>query len=283
VFWSDPAVPALLNRNKKDNLPLPYSDYRRRDVWFVVNRIFCVGGACDRYTFIFLERQKMRSQGRGGSGRGRNGQTSMKSDLEVKTDELERRLKEKIDVMSGFGDAEMQARKLQQNFAYFDMNGSGTIDYQEFFAAMTKLNFVGVQKEIETLFNRYDEDASGDLNYKEFAYSLFGIGNKPTMDVNSRNIVEKVKARILEKDGASGIHKVARILSRMDHDGSKTLDQDELMEGLRVYGISRIPPSELQLLFNYFDRDRSGKISVEEFLRGLKVIHPPLYLPPSVT
>jgi calcyphosin len=215
----------------------------------------------------------MRSQGRGNNGSGvrsRNANNG-KSDLEVKTDELERRLKEKIDVMSGFGDAEMQARKLQQCFAYFDMNGGGTIDYQEFFAAMTKLNFVGVQKEIETLFNRYDEDASGDLNYKEFAYSLFGIGNKPTMDVNSRNIVEKVKARILEKDGASGIHKVARILSRMDHDGSKTLDQDELMEGLRVYGISRIPPSELQLLFNYFDRDRSGKISVEEFLRGLKV------------
>jgi calcyphosin len=194
-----------------------------------------------------------------------------RTDLESKADELERRLKEKVQVMTGFADPEILARKLQSNFSFFDLNGSGTIDYQEFFAAMTKLNFIGVQKEIETLFNRYDEDASGTIDYKEFSYYLFNLGNKPTLDLNSRNIVEKVKARILEKDGASGIHKVARILRRMDSDGSKTLDPDELMAGLREYGINRIPPSELQILFNYFDRDRSGKISVEEFLRGLKV------------
>jgi calcyphosin len=198
-------------------------------------------------------------------------QTRTRTDLEAKADELERRLKEKIQVMTGFADPEILARKLQSNFSYFDVNGSGSIDYQEFFAAMTKLNFIGVQKEIETLFNRYDEDASGTIDYKEFSYYLFNLGNKPTMDMNSRNIVEKVKARILQKDGASGIHKVARILKRMDSDGSKTLDPDELMAGLREYGINRIPPSELQILFNYFDRDRSGKISVEEFLRGLKV------------
>lgn len=198
--------------------------------------------------------------------------TTTKTDLETRTNDLERRLKEKIEVMTGFADPEVRARKLQQSFAFFDLNDSGNIDYQEFFAAMTKLNFVGVQKEMEALFNRYDEDASGEIDYKEFSYSLFGIGNKPTMDVNAKNIVEKVKARIIQKDGASGIHKVARLLSRMDNDGSKSLDQDELMQGLREYGISKIPPVELQTLFNYFDRDRSGRISIDEFLRGLKVL-----------
>lgn len=196
---------------------------------------------------------------------------TIKTDIEARTNDLERRLKEKIEIMTGFADPEVRARKLQQSFSFFDLNNSGNIDYQEFFAAMTKLNFVGVQKEMESLFNRYDEDASGEIDYKEFSYSLFGIGNKPTMDVNAKNIVEKVKARIIQKDGASGIHKVTRLLARMDNDGSKSLDQDELMEGLREYGISRIPPAELQILFNYFDRDRSGRISVDEFLRGLKV------------
>ena len=84
-------------------------------------------------------------------------------------------------------------------------------------------------------------------------------------------IQEKVRARIIEKDGASGIHNVTRILKRMDADGSGNLDQTELMNGLREYGIKKIPPKDLKILFNYFDRDRSGRISVDEFLRGLKV------------
>lgn len=84
-------------------------------------------------------------------------------------------------------------------------------------------------------------------------------------------LTEKVKARIIEKDGASGIHNVSRILKRMDVDGSGNLDQNELMKGLSHYGIKKMPPRDVKILFNYFDRDRSGRISVDEFLRGLKV------------
>lgn len=83
--------------------------------------------------------------------------------------------------------------------------------------------------------------------------------------------IEKVKARIIEKDGASGIHNVTRILRRMDTDGSGSLDQNELMKGLNHYGIKKIPPRDMKILFNYFDRDHSGHVSVDEFLRGLKV------------
>jgi hypothetical protein len=31
---------------------------------------------------------------------------------------------------------------------------------------MVKFNFVGVQREVEALFNRYDDDASGEIDYK---------------------------------------------------------------------------------------------------------------------
>lgn len=44
--------------------------------------------------------------------------------------------------------------------------GSGYIDYDEFFAAMVRLNFVGVQRELEGLFDRYDENCDGTLDYK---------------------------------------------------------------------------------------------------------------------
>jgi Ca2+-binding EF-hand superfamily protein len=193
-----------------------------------------------------------------------------KSEFETRIDNFEQRLREKMEQASGYGDPEVKARKLEQSFKQFDSNGSGCIDYNEFFAVMTAFNFVGCQREIEALFNRYDEDASGEIDYKEFAYHLFGIGSKPSMDVNSKNVVEKVKARIITKDGASGIHNVKRLLARMDRDGSGNLDRDELMYGLREYGINGLNGSDMDKIFNAFDRDRSGRISIEEFLTGLK-------------
>lgn len=195
---------------------------------------------------------------------------SAKVAFEARVDDLEKRLQEKCAVTSGFADPEVKARELEKIFKFFDTDCSCVIDYTEFFAAMTKLNFVGCQKEIEALFNRYDEDASGTLDYKEFSYHIFGLGNKPSLDVNAKNVVERVKARILERGGVSGVHGCARVLRRMDRDGSSNLDIGELMDGLAEYGVTDLSSEEQKTIFTYFDRDQSGKISVEEFLRGLK-------------
>ena len=190
---------------------------------------------------------------------------------ESKLDELERRLREKVNVATGFADDEVKVRKLKELFKFFDTDDSGFIDPPKFNAAMVKLNFVGVQREIESLFNRYDDDASGTIDYKEFAYHLFGLGGKPQLDGNSKNIVEKVKARIINQGGASGFHGIKRILARMDTDGNGVLDHNELLEGLRQYGIFDVSATELETLFNYFDRDRTGRISAEKILKGLQV------------
>ena len=55
------------------------------------------------------------------------------SALERGTDDLERRLKEKIEQNTNFAGPESAARKLEHEFKFFDTNGSGAIDFQEFF------------------------------------------------------------------------------------------------------------------------------------------------------
>lgn len=208
---------------------------------------------------------------RGTSRLGQKEKLARKISFEKSIDELEKRLKEKIEVATGFADPIQSARKMELMFKFFDRNGSGAVDIQEFFAAMSKFNFVGVQREIEALFNRYDEDASGTLDYKEFSHYLYGIGSKPSLDTNSRSIVEKVKARIIEKNGSMGIHGIKRMLNRMDVDGSQSVDSGELYDGLRdLYDIDNVSESEMRQLFSYFDKDGSGRISAWEFLRGLK-------------
>jgi len=190
--------------------------------------------------------------------------------FEQRVDQLECRLKDKMEVDAGFADVEVRKRKLIAQFKYFDTNNSGEIDYQEFFAAMTKLNFVGCQKEMEGLFNRYDDDASGTIGYAEFASHLFGLSEKLQMDGKAKDIIERVKNAIVQSGGVSGIHGVTRLLRRMDIDGSGTLDKAEFMEGLKAFGITDIPATDMQKLFSYFDRSGKGVIGVEDFLRGIK-------------
>jgi len=85
--------------------------------------------------------------------------------------------------------------------------------------------------------------------------------------------VERVKARILELGGANGIRSCTRILRGMDSDGSRSLDRTELLEGLMGYGLYDLddtPGGDIDKLMTYFDRDKSGKISIEEFARGVR-------------
>ena len=60
------------------------------------------------------------------------------------------------------------------------------------------------------------------------------------------------------------------VLKRMDKDGSGSLDEGELKSGLEEMGIEGLLDEDVARLMKAFDKDASGKISVEEFYRGLQ-------------
>eukprot|EP01035_Chromulina_nebulosa_P020734 gene20734-26884_t len=190
--------------------------------------------------------------------------------LERKVDDLERRLQSKIEITSGFTDTELQIRKLQQAFKFFDKNHSGFIDYQSFFSALTNLNFIGVQHEIEGLFNRFDDNATGYINYIELSRQIFGLGNRVTLDVNTRELVENIKARIVDKSGPHGIYTITKTLSRYvsEEDEAKFVDRSDIEHILGEYSNSTLPA--FQKFLDDLDPYNSGKISAAEVLRVLK-------------
>ena len=55
----------------------------------------------------------------------------------------------------------------------------------------------------------------------------------------------------------------------MDDDRSRDLDQYEFKKALRDFKVP-IQERDIERLFNIFDRDRSGRIDYEEFLRGVR-------------
>eukprot|EP01062_Namystynia_karyoxenos_P083309 TRINITY_DN956_c0_g1_i5.p1 TRINITY_DN956_c0_g1~~TRINITY_DN956_c0_g1_i5.p1 ORF type:complete len:413 (+),score=142.93 TRINITY_DN956_c0_g1_i5:112-1350(+) len=82
-------------------------------------------------------------------------------------------------------------------------------------------------------------------------------------------LVQRVRSKILARGGRSGFRGIKRSLTIMDDNRNSKLSPEELSEGLAVYGVL-LEPQELAAAFRHLDRDRSGQISVGEFLRGIR-------------
>jgi Ca2+-binding EF-hand superfamily protein len=59
-------------------------------------------------------------------------------------------------------------------FKYFDIYDKGSVDFNDFMKAMEKIGLYYSPQELQPLFKQYDQDSSGNLDYKEFSAIIFG-------------------------------------------------------------------------------------------------------------
>mmetsp|Transcript_19802 Transcript_19802/g.19133 ORF Transcript_19802/g.19133 Transcript_19802/m.19133 type:complete len:378 (+) Transcript_19802:117-1250(+) len=190
--------------------------------------------------------------------------------IEEKIDDLERRLKERIEVSSGFAETLPQSRKMRQALQFFDSAGEGLLNYQGFFQAMTKFNLVGVQREVEALFNRYDDYLAGFIDYRDLALVLYGLSNGAiSLDKESRAVIYKMKEMIASIGGASGLLRFIQEVKRIEGVEAGFISREDLVYTMSEFGLY-ITPTEYDILYEKFDIDGNSQFLVLELLRYLK-------------
>ena len=59
-------------------------------------------------------------------------------------------------------------------FKYFDIMNKGAVDFPTFQRVLEKTGMYFPEEQLRPLFQTYDTDQSGSLDYKEFAVAVFG-------------------------------------------------------------------------------------------------------------
>jgi Ca2+-binding EF-hand superfamily protein len=162
---------------------------------------------------------------------------------------------------------------LLKSFKYFDLNNNGTVEPNEFAKAVEKIGImIPTQQDLMSLFNLYDKDRSGSLDYKEFASEVFQrqVGGASTQGsaATGEALLEKLRAK-LKTRGARGIIGLAKQFRIMDDNHSMSLDKFEFSKAMQDYMLG-FSEGEIARLFNHFDLDRSGLIEYDEFLRVIR-------------
>jgi Ca2+-binding EF-hand superfamily protein len=128
---------------------------------------------------------------------------------------------------------------------------------------------------LDALFNLYDRDRNGCLDYKEFSMALFNkdvSGGSPAKGGSSgsgpEDLVEKLRTKLASR-GARGIIGLGKQFRIMDDNNSRSLDLYEFTKAMKDYMLG-FNDSEIKALYNYFDFDRSGSVDYDEFIRTLR-------------
>lgn len=125
---------------------------------------------------------------------------------------------------------------------------------------------------MQSLYNLYDKDGSGTLDYKEFASEVFQrqVGGAATSGsaATGEALLEKLRNK-LKTRGARGIIGLGKQFRIMDDNHSMSLDKFEFNKAMQDYMLG-FSEGEIAKLFTTFDLDRSGLIEYDEFLRVIR-------------
>ena len=209
---------------------------------------------------------------------------------------FEKELKNKL-LMKTVGN-QSEEMALLKAFKYFDLANTNICDKNTFIKTVNKIGITGfTDQNISSVFDYYDTDNTGKINYKDFIGILYNnpsimdnpkILNESPKEEDSQyrpsgsrqgeqqriqnssieNIIDTIRRRIKMR-GIRCLISLENNFRALDDDNSQTVDYDAFettSEDFR-FGISF---DELQNLFYFLDKEKNGRIDYDEFVRLIR-------------
>ena len=190
--------------------------------------------------------------------------------------ELEELLREKaITLEKGF-------RGARTWFKYFDRDGSGGVDKDEFVMAMNQFNIAPTEEVIDALFLKYDKSGEGELEYMEL---LAALAPAQGLYHSTADMLESLDVNAPAR-GSTPNGVAAKDAARLSLGAPRAHAEDQGKQRLSVKQFKRKLTDwmaargqglmALRKLFKELDYDNSGTIDREEFTKGIQRmnIHP---------
>lgn len=113
---------------------------------------------------------------------------------------------------------------------------------------------------IQPIFDKFDKDKSGDISLKEF---LFELTKGVTSATDTQQLLNEKAVRCLTALKAAVVYYAIdfnQLIKVFDTNRDSVMDFKEFSN--MVYTIDKyLPTSELELIFNYIDQEKKGKIN----------------------
>ncbi|KAL3663042.1 hypothetical protein V7S43_011983 [Phytophthora oleae] len=161
-------------------------------------------------------------------------------------------------------------RDLKAEFDNYDVDGSNSLDHQEFGALLVGLGIKLKAGELRAVLQEIDPEEDERIEFQTIA-NLLGVQESTTTSstMNTSNVQASNKGSRKEqqqqKPPSKADSEVFAAFNRYDRDGSGELDYNEFRNLMRDYGVS--DDGEIDALIDEIDDDGSGSISYEEFVR----------------
>lgn len=139
-----------------------------------------------------------------------------------------------------------QRQEIREAFDLFDTDGSGTIDAKELKVAMRALGFEPKKEEVRKMIADIDKNGSGTIDFEEFLSMM-------TVKMGERDSKEEmIKAfRLFDDDETGRI--TFKNLKRVAKDLGENMTDEELQE-----------------MIDEADREGTGEVSIDDFMKIMK-------------
>ena len=135
-----------------------------------------------------------------------------------KLHEMEQMMRDKLQQRTKTGPFQ-----LRKTFKYFDRDGSGGIDFDEFQRAMELMGFAFTDLQQLALFARYDESCSGEVDYSEFVEKVMESDFKGVSSGSKKALSKLVSSTFMNQQGGEPL----------EGDDDSDLDEEELVSYAR--------------------------------------------------